>query len=209
MLTQGTANAGDSIFYDYRINNSLRFNGASILSFTPSSNANSGLWTYSVWAKLSDFSDGLLLGASPSSWQSDMRFSSGKIEFFDDGGRNFNVEPTMLFRDTSAFYHIVVVVNSSLSNANDRIKIYVNGSLISYSVSSQAFNGTDVSGGATKFNNSSYAMRIGGRTTSSINLNGYLANIQFIDGQALDPYWFGEMRNNIWIPYNAFTTATI
>ena len=36
---------------------------------------------------------------------------------------------------------------------------------------------------------------------------GYLAEVNFIDGQELDPYFFGEMRNNIWIPYNAFTTA--
>jgi len=198
-IIQGTGRGGARRFYDFPIEQSLRFDGSSYLSFTPSSNTNSGLWTYSVWVKLSNFGDGLLLGASPSSWQSDMRFG-GTLQFFDDGGRNFNVESSMLFRDTSAFYHIVAVVNSSLSNASDRIKIYVNGSLVTYSVSAQAFAGTDVTGGATKYNNSSYAMRIGGRSSSSVVLNGYLANIQFIDGQALDASYFGETKDDIWIP---------
>jgi hypothetical protein len=200
-IIQGTAKGGGTVaasFYDYPIEQSLRFDGSSYLSFTPPSNTNSGLWTYSVWVKLSgsDFS-GLLLGASPSSFQSDLRFG-GTLQFFDDAGSNFNLESSMLFRDTSAFYHIVVAVNSSLST--DKIKIYVNGSVISFSVNSQSFT-------TSKYNNSSYDMRIGGRSSSSVTLNGYLANIQLIDGQALDPYFFGELKDNIWVPYNAFSTA--
>lgn len=199
LLQNYTATIDSQGFYPLGISHSAFFDGSSFLSFTPSSNTNSGLWTYSFWLKLSDFSDGLLLGASPSSWQSDMRFAAGELQFFDDGGRNFNVESSMLFRDTSAFYHIVVVVNSSLSNANDRIKTYVNGSLISYSTSAQAFSGTDVSGGATKYNNSSYAMRIGGRSSSVVVLNGYMANIDFIDGQALSAEYFGKTQDGIWV----------
>jgi hypothetical protein len=42
---------------------------------------------------------------------------------------------------------------------------------------------------------------------SSRFFSGYLANIQFIDGQALDPYFFGKFKDNIWVPYNAFSTA--
>ena len=195
-IIQGTAKAsGDDSFYDFPIGQSLRFDGSSYLSFTPSSNTNSGLWTYSVWVKLSDFSDGLLLGASPSSWQSDLRFSAGELQFFDDGGNNFNVESSMLFRDTSAFYHIVVAVNSSLST--DKIKIYVNGSVISFSTDSQTnFTLNDT----TKFNNSSYAMRIGGRSSSVVVLKGYLAEINFIDGSALSPTSFGKTKNGLWIP---------
>ena len=187
---------GSPSFYDFPVDQSLMFDGSSILSFTPSSNTNSGLWTYSVWVKLSDFSDGLLLGASPGSWQSDMRFSAGELQFFDDGGNNFNVESSMLFRDTSAFYHIVVVVDSSLST--DKIKIYVNGSVISFSANSQSFT-------TSKYNHSSYEMRIGGRTTSVVTLKGYLAEVNFIDGyktgSTVATYSdFGETKNGVWVP---------
>ena len=205
-IIQGTAKAtaGDSSFYSFPIGQSLRFDGSSYLSFTPSSNTNSGLWTYSLWLKLSDFSEGVLLEADPSSFQSDLRFDNGQLQFFDDGGNNFNVESSMLFRDTSAWYHFVVVVNSSLNT--EKIKIYVNGSSISFSTDTQtSFTLNDT----TKFNTSAEEMRIGGRSASSLNINGYLAEINFLDGQALNPYYFGEFKNgSVWIPKQFDGTAS-
>jgi hypothetical protein len=185
--------ASQGFSYPLGISHSAMFDGSSFLSFNPSSNTNSGLWTYSLWLKLSDFSEGVLLEAD-TSFQSDLRFDNGQLEFFDDGGNNFNVESSMLFRDTSAWYHLVVVVNSSLST--EKIKIYVNGSPISFSTDIQTnFTLNDT----TKFNNSADEMRIGARSASSLNINGYMANIDFIDGQGLSADYFGKTQDGIWV----------
>jgi hypothetical protein len=112
-----------------------------------------------------------------------------------------------LYRDTSSWYHVIQVVDYSTQSGNDRVKLYVNGGQVT-SFSTETTNNADASSSVSAIGNS-YTYMIGRYAYASQPYfsGGYLANIQFIDGQALDPYFFGEFKDNIWVPYNAFSTA--
>ena len=212
MLTQGTANAGDSIFYDYRINHSCRFDGASYLSKNLPQNNVTNSFTFSAWVKKASLSETLaILGATyTQSGAFRVTFfgfdgSDDKVFYFqhnNDSGFNINIKSTALTRDTSNWYHVVL----SHNRTNNTSTVYVNGSSTGYWTNTSTTSSSQAL-------NSSYTHYIGcyvgngGGGGYYGHFKGYMANLQFIDGQALDPYWFGEMRNNIWIPYNAFTTA--
>jgi hypothetical protein len=106
------------------------------------------------------------------------------------------------YRDLSSWYHIVLVSEPSNSTVSERLRVYVNG------VRKIKVGGNDPSSSSSNWNKSGSTHTFGQAVYSSANpFSGYMANIQFIDGQALDPYFFGELKDNIWVPYNAFSTA--
>ena len=105
-------------------------------------------------------------------------------------------ETTQVFRDPSSFFHLVVAFDTTQSTANDRIKIYINGSQVTDFSSTNNPTQNDNTGV-----NSAADHRIGqgsGATYSgsSYAFNGYLADVHFIDGQALAPTDFGETDDN-------------
>jgi hypothetical protein len=101
-----------------------------------------------------------------------------------------------LFRDPSAWYHIVLVFDSTNAVEPERIRLYVNGeretSFSAESYPSQSANGN--------FWGSNLA-QIGRTYGSSYYFDGYLAEIHYLDGLAYDPSFFGEFNDSgIWIP---------
>ena len=104
-----------------------------------------------------------------------------------------------MLRDQSAWYHIVLAVDTTQSTADDRIKIYLNGSQIT----SFATKNNPSQGAELAFNQTT-PHTIGARSRSGTIahwLDGYLTEIHFVDGQALAASDFGEYDdNNIWIP---------
>jgi len=204
-IIQGTAKSGGggaASFYDYPIGDSLRFDGSSYLSKTFGSGGSATTWTISFWFKLGNISitgNEYLLSAGSGGAGFQVRFnSSNKLDINNWTGAAYNLRkiPSMVFRDTSSFYHMVLNF-SSLTSASD---IYINGNLIT-------FFDTNTDPSASSYFNSIVTHRIGEGLLASGEFEGYLANIQFIDGQALDPYFFGEFKDNVWVPYNAFSTA--
>jgi hypothetical protein len=127
------------------------------------------------------------------------RFDDGnKLDLYDiSGSVQWRKVTTQVFRDASAWYHFVISYNTANATAADRVRIYVNGVRIdSFSSSS------DPSLNYDGYINNTNAHSIG-RTGAynGLYLNGYLADIHFIDGQALDPTSFGEFdANGIWQP---------
>ena len=183
----------------YEIERSLRFNSAdsAYLNRTPSSAGNRKTWTWSGWLKNSAPLTGTQSFFAAGSNGFTFRISAtGAIETYEySGGFVFHYVTSALFRDPSAWYHIVLAVNTDDSTASDRIKIYVNGSRITDFVTS-----TSPSSGATAQVNNTVQHEIGNSSTNTY-LNGYLADIHFIDGQALAPTDFGETDDNgVWQP---------
>jgi hypothetical protein len=183
--------AGVSTGYD--IDNSLRFNDddSAYLSRTPSSAGNRKTWTWSGWVKRGNLSlpaaDGVLFlaynGNNNDNYVS-LRFNTdGTLrcsQYFNDLRRT-----TQLFRDTSAWYHLVVAMDTTQATADDRTKLYVNGVQIT------DFSTTNNYGlNATTGANHTGVHRVGG--SPGEYFDGYLAEVHFIDGQALDPTSFGE-----------------
>jgi len=187
---------------DYQIQRSLRFNSAdsAYLNRTPSSAGNRKTWTWSGWVKrikiggVSPRMFGTYTGGSYIGW--DIEFNnSDKIEvhYYDGSSYVFRRTTTAVYRDPSAWYHIVVAVDTTQSTANDRLKLYVNG------VQVTAFDTTtNVSPNYETNINTVVEHRIGYNYSYS---DFYLADVHFVDGQALAPTDFGEFDdNNVWQP---------
>jgi hypothetical protein len=185
--------AGVSTGYD--IDNSLRFNDndSAYLSRTPSSAGNQKTWTWSGWLKIGKFGThaalfGKAYGSTP--W-SQLMFESDKLEFrhYIDGyyGYNITLITTQVFRDPSAWYHIVLAVDTEQGVAANRVKMYVNGEQITdFSTATYPAEDYDT------IINSTNEHQIGRQGTLDRYLDGLLSEVHFIDGTALDPTSFGE-----------------
>jgi hypothetical protein len=106
---------------------------------------------------------------------------------------------TALFRDPSAWYHIVLAVDTTQATASDRAKMYVNGAQIT-----QFSSATYPALNLDTFINNAQATYLGAYNNSGTGIqglfDGYMAEVNFIDGQALDPTSFGEFKSDIWVP---------
>ena len=176
-------------YYDYTIDQSLRFNDDDYAHLLRTfSSGNRKTWTWSAWFKRSNLTDYARFFAVVSG-------NSG-IQIQDDHRiRMYNASPAVsvvtdaVFRDTSAWYHLVVVLDTTQGSSSNRVKIYINGDL-------QTVSGTYPSYDANLGLNSNVETRIcsynGASNTGAEYFDGYLAEVNFIDGQALDPTYFGE-----------------
>ena len=180
----------------YELEQSLRFEGlgsASRLSKTPAGNGNRRLWTQSFWLKRSSISTrDMLQGAyTNDNLTYALSFSTdGYISWYDyNSGYNYQLITNQVFRDPSAWYNIVLVLDTAQGTASNRCKMYVNGTQItSFSTAnypSQNFDGLWNTGGVI------HAL---GTEGSNVRLeyDGYMSETHFIDGTALTPSSFGE-----------------
>ena len=103
-----------------------------------------------------------------------------------------------VFRDHSAWYHFVLVHDSTQAVSTERLRFYVNGER---QTSFSTINYPTLNYTSGYFNNNQ-AHYIGGANTSTNRLDSYLAEIHFIDGYGYGPEYFGEFKEDtdIWIP---------
>jgi len=95
---------------------------------------------------------------------------------------------TQVFRDSSAWYHIVIAIDTTQATASNRVKAYVNGELItSFTTATYPSQNADIA-----WINSAMEHRLMAQHTGSASGDGYLAEFHFIDGTALTPASFGE-----------------
>jgi len=187
---------------DFEIENSLRFNDndSAYLSITPSSAGNRRTFTYSGWIKVSYFSatSRALLSCGSDSGSNDyIMFQSGdRLRFSFGTEGNGDIITTRLFRDPSAWYHIVWAVDTTQGTASDRVKLYVNGTLASDISGTYPDQNYD-----TAFNNTE-VQRIGARAYSATQYyDGYMADVYLIDGAQKAASDFGETDDNgVWVP---------
>jgi len=190
----------------YDVANSLRFNQPSsdFLNITPSGAGNRRTFTFSAWVKRSN---SINFGGIFTAWSADssgnyfaIRFDSDKLTV-TTWGTTFR-KTNRVFRDKSAWYHIVVAVDTTDGTADNRIKIYVNGvQETSFQTNNSISQNTD-----TPVNNTNIHT-IGTNyytSASQYAFDGYIAEAVLIDGQALDPTSFGEFDEDsgIWKPIN-------
>lgn len=123
-----------------------------------------------------------------------LRFSFGSTS-------NGLIETNRLFRDTNSWYHIVCVADTTLATADDRLKIYVNGT---QETSFASRTNPTLNEDSTRLN-SANIHSVGSLIVSGSHsqyLNGDLAHFHFIDGTAYDASYFGqtETASGIWKP---------
>ena len=147
--------------------------------------------TYSCWVKRSRLTEGFLfLSQENGNNNFRIRFNSLNLqaEVLQGGSVTGTLSTTRLFRDTSNWYHIVVAIDSTLATANDRMKIYVNGTQES-SFSAR----TNPSQNANMSINEAGTQYVGAQESSNY-LDGYLSHVHYIDGTAYAASTFGEVH---------------
>ena len=196
----------------FEISKSLRFSSgdSSHLSRTPVLAGNRKTWTWSGWVKRSKLgAEQALFGAwLDNSNRNICRFNtSDQLQFlYQSGGTFYGVTTTQVFRDPSAWIHLVLILNTNDSTEADRAQIYVNGSRIADADLSSFGSGKYPPQNTDYTINNTVAHHIGARKESGALTNtyndGYLAEVHFIDGQALAAASdFGEYdTNNVWQP---------
>jgi len=189
MAILNNSNAISSGGYD--INNSLRFrsSASAYLNRTPGSAGNRKTWTWSAWVKLGKPSDFYALFGSTNNCFIGYGQSTGgaNLGISDGNTSTMNVQTTALFRDPSAWYHIVFALDTTQATASNRVKIYVNGTQqTSFVTATYPTQNAD-------FNINNTTAQYLGRTWDGFQyFDGYMTDINFIDGQALTPSSFGE-----------------
>tara|TARA_B100000900_G_scaffold415526_1_gene445825 strand:+ start:2105 stop:4684 length:2580 start_codon:yes stop_codon:yes gene_type:complete len=198
-------NTTSTTFYNGVVEQSLRFDDGSnpYLYRTPSSQGNLTTFTFSCWVKrgnLGSYQE--LFHEYPGSGE------RSQILFMDDDTLKVELEAAnvnhfrtnRVFRDVSSWYNIVVAYNSGDSTSTNRVKIYVNG-IDEANVGGFSTANYPSQDAASGFNRTNQH-EISTYDASDYHIDGYLAEVNFIDGQALTPSSFGESKDGIWIPKN-------
>jgi len=173
------------------ISKSLRFNSAdsAYLNRTFSTPTSQNIWSFSCWLKRSSLADQQFIFWAGTSATNDCALyftSSDQIGWFTNNGVSVNSTSTAVFRDPSAWYHIVAIANSTTMN------VYVNNQQI---ITNAGMTNNTI--------NSAIAHCIGQDVQTSGNeFSGYMTEINFIDGQALTPSSFGmtDPVTGVWEP---------
>ena len=177
------------------------------LNRTPSSAGNRKTMTFSCWVKRSElgsFQSIISAGTNGATYSDDISFQSTDklmLDLITTSGR-YQAESTALFRDPSAWYHIVIAIDTTA--ASNRMLVYVNNEQVAVNSGGIPQN-QDIT-----FNNNTL-QEIGRRGSNSSNFGSYyLTDFNFIDGQALTPSTFGETDSTTgeWKPKVAFTGVT-
>jgi hypothetical protein len=191
----------------YAISRSLRFNSAdsAYLSRTPASAGNRKTWTWAGWAKRGSVGSSYEIlfsaRAGTSSNRDYLTFQSDQLVLTcsnSSGTTTANIQTTSVYRDPGAGMHIVLSVDTTQATASNRVKFYVNGAQITtFSLANYPTQNTDLS-----FNDAQPHTIGQSAAGTAFGFNGYLADIHFIDGQALDPTSFGEFSatTGVWMP---------
>jgi len=161
------------------------------------------IFTLSTWLKKSDLGNTIMIlsAGSDGSNECNLRFVTDQLQFAQDvgGSAEFNISTTAVFRDVSAWYHVVLSVDTSQATSSDRVKMYVNGV-------QQAVGGTYPSQNIDTLINASALHSIGKRNYDSAQyFDGSMSHYHFIDGTAYDASAFGETdaTTGIWKPKTA------
>jgi hypothetical protein len=186
------------------IQRSLRFNSADSTRLTRTTSFSGTTVTWSFWVKRSAITGAYqcLFGSSNGSTASFGIYfnASEQIEIQNYASAyTGRLVTSAVYRDISAWYHIVVVIDTTNGTPGDRMRLYVNGSEVtSFSTDTQP------SSSASFYTATSVSWSIGNEGGSANNyyFNGYIADFYIIDGQALTPSSFGETdpQTGVWIP---------
>jgi len=196
--------AGGTQDTGFEISNSLRFNNddTAYLNFTPSGAGNKKTWTWSGWIKLGHFdsSNNRTLFAST---QNDTNSFEIKFDNNDKiqvrgqvgGSKTLELNTNQLFRDTSAWYHIVYALDTTNGTASNRQHLYINGSEVT------SFSTETNPGQNDEYEiNEAQEHQIGAQDGGNL-FDGYISEVYFIDGTQYAASDFGETNDNgVWVP---------
>jgi hypothetical protein len=188
--TSGSADTGDSISNSLMLDDTV----PQYLTKTLSSPTNNKKWTLSTWVKRARLSGEVHLFRATGAGDGQLYWNSTNQALVFRAYGVLNTY-TPYYRDPSAWYHIVVTIDTDNATAADRLRIWINNTLLT--------NPNNPSSGATSTFNSNAAHTIGDYDTSTTYAyGGLLADFIFLDNQALTPSDFGRTSadTGAWVP---------
>ena len=204
-------------FYSHSINQSLRFeDGDSAYlykTYGSSAGGNTSTWTFSVWLKISDPNAQKVIWAGSAAGggyttnlfyiqlRGDSQSNRLDITWRQNSSTTRAMSTNRAFRDTGSWMHMVLACDTTQGTASNRLRLYINGTEeTSFSTDNRS---TISQSSALPINANSYDHAIGRVSYSaSAYFDGYMAEINFVDGSQLAPTSFGETKAGIWIPKN-------
>jgi hypothetical protein len=194
LLQAGFGSSGE-----YTIDDSLRFrsSASAYLDWTPASAGDRKKWTWSGWVKsyfpgaadqYSVFNSGLNTSTHNGTYITFTNDGIFRIVNQTGSALSFDashVASTAVYRDPSAWYHLVIAWDTAQGTAANRVKLYVNGVQVT-ALSQTDYPTQDLDSGL----NNNVAHSIGSILQDGSRINyydGYMTEFNFIDGQALTP----------------------
>ena len=203
-LIGGANSAADT---GYEVANSVRFNSGDspYMYKTPGSDGNRKTWTFSIWCKRGKLGvRGELFGVynEDNDLTESFRFNTDDTLMYEEdiSGADYEVSSTMLFRDPSAWYNIVLIRDTTESTEINRVKLFVNGVQDTLVESGLGFPAED---GLSSQISQQQPHYVGSGSNTAYFFDGYLAEAVFIDGTAYAATNFGEFDEDsprIWKP---------
>ena len=209
-----------SISTGYEIDNSLKFeaDNSEYMDRVITTQGNQKTFTISAWVKRTEvnssvdgFGHTFFFGGAYGNEAVILRFNTGTTSNVDALQIGIGIGTTQnrsytqrKFRDTSAWYHIVLAVDTTQATATDRFKLYVNG-VLETEYASRNNPAQNLDTGNNKAQSATYANNIGAYKSAGTvygKFCGYIAEVYNIDGSALAPTEFGEFDEDsgIWKP---------
>jgi len=208
-VLSGAGGSGTTV---YEIDQSIRFNEADspYMQKTYSGDGSRTTWSFSFWTKLgksppynSTRGNFLIAYNTTSGAQEDIRIegSNQQLQWFthNDGGTGTlaDLKTTQYLRDHSAWYHILCVADRTNVVSSERQRMYINGQRVT-DFATETYPSQSAEGHVGKSADVHYIGSRGGN--SNTRIDGYMAEIHYLDGLAYDPSFFGEFNNSgIWI----------
>ena len=190
------------------IDNSLIFNDGDSpsLARTPSSGGDRRTWTFSAWIKRGNLTGAVQYIFSASDSASSTKYdyiyfdtdNTIDIQHYNGSGTEGRIKTNRTFEDTSKFYHLFYVFDSTNATAGNRMRLYIDGDEItSFSIDTNPSLNyeTDV--------NDTTPQTLGKPGwASAVFFDGYMAEVNLVDGTALTPSTFGvtDTSTGRWIP---------
>ena len=197
----------------YTIKNSIRFNDddTAYMSKTISSTSSRTTWTFSTWFKLGNSGINVSFGglfSAVNNASNYINFGLSKSTYgidylvYNSGSTLGRINTDRLFRDPSAWYHLVGVLDTTNDISSERMRLYINGERETsfYQESYPSKDATPIVNLSGVTHNLGRAYNAG--TYSGYYYDGYMAETHFVDGYAYEPSYFGEFQEDtdIWIP---------
>ena len=205
MILGASGNQGAAGFYEHQIEQSLFITGGGThgLNRTLGAATNEAKLTLSAWIKRAEIGNTNIQeiyksfggggGANTGfDYNTDDKLGVPVSQTYDGNTSASTLDP--VFRDTSAFMHLVIAYDTTDDTASNRVKVYQNGTQLTGFTTEPAEDHT------VSFNRNGYELYIGRSESDTYSLGGYIAELVIIDGQQLTPTSFAEEKNGVWVP---------
>ena len=191
----------------YQISRSVRLRSSATAYFTrtPSVAGNQKTFTLSMWVKRGALTGDNTMFAvravstSTPYWYITFDTSTNILSLNSNAGGALYT--TQLFRDPAAWYHILYAVDTTQATASNRTKLYINGLQVT-TFTTATYPALNADTGVNSTTQSWVGCGTNGAGTIMQYFDGYMTEINLIDGQQLTPSSFGETNalTGVWQP---------